>query len=269
MVVDKPDLPGARPSWSAMPAGCAWPRRWTTTPWPGARPGFAGADLANIINEGALLAVKSGRTQVAQVDLEEAVERVMAGLKKKSRVMTAKDRDRVAHHETGHALVAAHTPGADPVEKVSIIPRGLGALGYTLQLPTEERYLMTESELLARIDVLLGGRAAEEIIYGDVSTGAAHDLGRATEIARQMVMDHGMNDRFRHTVLRSGRPSPFGNGYRRGAGAAGDRRVHPAVRGREDSRHPAGALRARHFAAARPRPRCCAGWRRASWRRRP
>jgi cell division protease FtsH len=126
----------------------------------------------------------------------------MAGLKKKNHVMTAKEKERVARHETGHALVAAFTPGADPVEKISIIPRGLGALGFTWQLPTEERFLLTESELLARIDVLLGGRAAEEIAYGDVSTGAANDLGRATEIARQMVMEHGMNERFRNMVLR-------------------------------------------------------------------
>jgi cell division protease FtsH len=173
-------------------------------------PGFVGADLANLINEGALLAVKSGRERVAQEDLEEAIEKVMAGLKKKNRVMNAQEKERVAHHETGHALVAAFTPGTDPVEKISIIPRGLGALGFTWQLPTEERFLLTESEMLARIAVLLGGRAAEETIYGDVSTGASNDLGRATEIARQMVMDHGMNERFRNMVLRNPKAGPAG-----------------------------------------------------------
>jgi cell division protease FtsH len=165
-------------------------------------PGLVGADLANIVNEAALLAVKAGRTRVAQADLDEAIEKVMAGLKKKNRVMTPREKERVAHHESGHALTAAFTPGTDPVQKISIIPRGLGALGFTWQLPTEERFLLTEEELLARIDVLLGGRAAEEVVYGDVSTGAANDLGRATEIARQMVMEHGMNDRFRNMVLR-------------------------------------------------------------------
>jgi cell division protease FtsH len=173
-------------------------------------PGFVGADLANLINESALLAVKAGRDRVIQEDLEEAIEKVMAGLKKKNRLMNPKEKERVAFHETGHALVATFTPGSDPVEKISIIPRGLGALGFTWQLPTEERFLMTESELLARIDVLLGGRAAEEITYGDVSTGASNDLGRATEIARQMVMDHGMNEKFRNMVLRSPKAGPMG-----------------------------------------------------------
>ncbi|HLP30610.1 MAG TPA: ATP-dependent zinc metalloprotease FtsH, partial [Geothrix sp.] len=189
VVVDKPDLAGRKAILERHAQGVKMAPEVDLEALARRTPGFAGADLANIINEGALQAVKADHTQVTQADLEEAVERVMAGLRKKNRVMTPRDKERVAHHETGHALVAAFTPGVDPVDKVSIIPRGLGALGYTLQLPTEERYLLTEGELLARIDVLLGGRAAEEIIYGEVSTGAAHDLGRATEIARQMVMD--------------------------------------------------------------------------------
>jgi cell division protease FtsH len=210
VVVDKPDLQGreailrrhARNVKMAPEADLAAIARKT--------PGFVGADLANLINESALLAVKAGRDRVAQEDLDEAIEKVMAGLKKKNRLMKADEKERVAHHETGHALVAAFTPGSDPVEKVSIIPRGLGALGFTWQLPTEERFLMTEHELLNRIDVLLGGRAAEEIVYGDVSTGAANDLGRATEIARQMVMDHGMTQKFHNVVLRSSKPGLAG-----------------------------------------------------------
>jgi cell division protease FtsH len=210
VVVDRPDLAGRKAILQRHSLGVKMAGDVDFDSLARKTPGFVGADLANIINEGALLAVKSGKTRVTEADLEEAIEKVMAGLKKKNRVMSAKEKERVAHHETGHALVAAFTPGSDPVEKVSIIPRGLGALGYTLQLPTEERYLMTERELLGRIDVLLGGRAAEEVVYGEISTGAAHDLGRATEIARQMVMDHGMNDRYRNTVLRSSRQNPFG-----------------------------------------------------------
>ncbi len=210
VVVDRPDLIGreailrrhARNVKMAPDADLAVIARKT--------PGFVGADLANLINESALLAVKAGRTEVAQEDLDEAIEKVMAGLKKRNRLMNPKEKERVAHHETGHALVAAFTPGTDPVEKVSIIPRGLGALGFTWQLPTEERFLMTESELLSRIDVLLGGRGAEEIIYGDVSTGASNDLGRATEIARQMVMEHGMNPKFHNMVLRGPKVGLFG-----------------------------------------------------------
>jgi len=202
ILVDKPDLAGREAILKRHARGVKTEDAIDLGAIARKTPGFVGADLANVINEAALLAVKAGREKVAQEDLDEAIEKVMAGLKKKNRVMTPKEKERVAHHETGHALVAAFTPGADPVEKISIIPRGLGALGFTWQLPTEERFLLTESELLARIDVLLGGRAAEEISYGDVSTGAANDLGRATEIARQMVMEHGMNERFRNMVLR-------------------------------------------------------------------
>jgi cell division protease FtsH len=202
ILVDKPDLAGREAILKRHARGVKTEADIDLAAIARKTPGFVGADLSNVINEAALLAVKSKREKVAQEDLDEAIEKVMAGLKKKNSLMTPKEKERVAHHETGHALVAAFTPGADPVEKISIIPRGLGALGFTWQLPTEERFLMTESQLLARIDVLLGGRAAEEISYGDVSTGAANDLGRATEIARQMIMEHGMNDRFRNMVLR-------------------------------------------------------------------
>jgi cell division protease FtsH len=158
-------------------------------------PGFVGADLANIVNEAALLAARQGKDAVEMADFDEAIERVIAGLQKKTRVMSPKEKQTVAYHESGHAIVAELVPGADPVSKISIIPRGLAALGYTQQLPTEDRYLMTRSELLARIHVLLGGRVAEEMIFRDVSTGAQNDLQKATEIARTMVTQFGMSEK--------------------------------------------------------------------------
>ena len=158
-------------------------------------PGLVGADLANVVNEAALLAARQGKDQVEMEDLDQAVERIMAGLEKKSRVMSDKEKNIVAYHEVGHALTAESLATGDPVHKVSIVPRGLGALGYTLQLPTEDRYLMTRAELLDRLAVLLGGRTAEEIIFGDVSTGAQNDLVRATDIARSMVKEYGMSDK--------------------------------------------------------------------------
>ncbi len=158
-------------------------------------PGFAGADLANIVNEAALLAARKEKNAVEMADFEEAIDRVVAGLEKKSRVLSEKERDIVAHHEMGHALVATSVAHADPVHKVTIIPRGIAALGMTYQLPTEERFLMTRSELEDRIAVLLGGRVAEELVYGEVSTGAHNDLERATEVARLMVTKYGMSER--------------------------------------------------------------------------
>jgi cell division protease FtsH len=159
-------------------------------------PGMVGADLANIINEAALLAARRQGEFVDMHDLEEAIDRVMLGLEKKSRVMSAAEKQRVAYHEAGHAMVALSLEHADPVHRVSIIPRTIGALGHTLQLPTEERFLMTRSELLDQITVMLGGRASEELIFsGEISTGAADDLARASELARQMVMRFGMSER--------------------------------------------------------------------------
>ena len=163
--------------------------------------GFAGADLANIVNEAALLAVRGNRTAVEQKDFEEAIEKTVAGLQKKNRIISPEERRIVAYHETGHALIAAFTPGSDPVQKISIIPRGFGALGYTLQMPVEDRYLMTEEELLGKIDVFLGGRAAEDLIFGKISTGAANDLTKVTDIARKMITDYGMSVRFKHVAL--------------------------------------------------------------------
>jgi len=157
--------------------------------------GFVGADLANIVNEAALLAVRRGKDQVGTAELQEAVERVIAGLEKKNRVLNQAEKERVAHHEVGHALMALSIPGADTVQKISIIPRGIAALGYTLQLPTEDRFLMTKSELENKVAVLLGGRVAEEIIYKEVSTGAQDDLLKATDIAKSMVKVYGMSEK--------------------------------------------------------------------------
>src|SRR5205809_604223 len=158
-------------------------------------PGFAGAELANIVNEAALLAARKEKNAVEMSDFEEAIDRMVAGLEKKSRVLSEKERDIVAHHEMGHAFVAATVAHADPVHKVTIIPRGIAALGMTYQLPTADRFLMTRREVEDRIAVLLGGRVAEELVYGEVSTGAHNDLKRATEIARLMVTKYGMSER--------------------------------------------------------------------------
>ncbi|OGQ81226.1 MAG: cell division protein FtsH [Deltaproteobacteria bacterium RIFCSPLOWO2_12_FULL_57_22] len=172
-------------------------------------PGFVGADLANIVNEAALLAARQAKDSVEMADFDEAIERVVAGLQKKSHVINPKEKRTVAYHESGHALVAELVPGADPVSKISIIPRGIAALGYTQQLPTEDRYLMTRSELLARIQVLLGGRVAEEIVFGDISTGAQNDLQRATEIARTMVTQFGMSEKLGLVSLEGPRTPMF------------------------------------------------------------
>jgi cell division protease FtsH len=155
--------------------------------------GFVGADLANVVNEAALLAARRGREAVKLDDLQEAVERIVGGLEKKNRVLNAAERERVAHHEVGHALVALSIPGSDAVQKISIIPRGIAALGYTIQLPTEDRFLMTRAELENKIATLLGGRAAEEMIYGETSTGAQDDLLKATDVAKSMVKTYGMS----------------------------------------------------------------------------
>lgn len=156
-------------------------------------PGFAGAELANLVNEAALLAVRKGRNTVTIADLDDAIDRVMAGLERKSRALNAKERQVVAHHEMGHALTGMLLPHADPVHKVSIVPRGAAALGVTIQMPLEDRFLLSEDELRDRMTVMLGGRAAEEVIYGRVSTGPADDLQRVADMARRMVTQFGMN----------------------------------------------------------------------------
>ncbi len=171
--------------------------------------GFVGADLANLVNEAALLAARAGKPTVTMQEFNEGVDRVVAGLEKRQRVMHADEKRRVAYHESAHALVAASLPNTDPVHKVSIIPRGLAALGYTMQRPEGDRYLVTQSELESRIQVLLAGTVAEEIIFGDVSTGAQNDLERATDIARSMVMDFGMSRLGRVTYRESRRTMFF------------------------------------------------------------
>jgi cell division protease FtsH len=172
-------------------------------------PGMAGADLANIINEAALLAARKGKDAVDMADLDEAIDRVIGGLERKSRVLSDKERDIVAHHEIGHVLVASSVPHADPVHKVTIIPRGVGALGATYQLPLEDRYLLTRSELEDRIAVLLGGRAAEEVVYAEISTGAHNDLERATEMARLMIVQYGMSEKLGPMTFGGGPQSMF------------------------------------------------------------
>lgn len=167
--------------------------------------GFVGADLANLVNEAALLAVRGEKATVGMADFQEAVERIVAGLEKKSRVLNKLEKDIVAHHEVGHALVALSLPGTDKVHKISIVPRGIAALGYTMQLPTEDRFLMTRAELLNKIAVLLGGTIAEELIFNDISTGAQNDLHRATDIARTMVTEYGMTKKLGHITFR---PAP-------------------------------------------------------------
>ncbi|HYH40392.1 MAG TPA: AAA family ATPase, partial [Burkholderiales bacterium] len=170
--------------------------------------GFVGADLANLVNEAALLAARKGKSAVGMAEFNEGVERVTAGLEKRKRVIHIEEKQRVAYHESGHALVAYSLPNTDPVHKVSIIPRGLAALGYTMQRPEDDRYLMTQAELESRIQVLLAGTITEEMVYEDVSTGAQNDLERASEIARSMVMDYGMS-RLGRVNYRESNRSPF------------------------------------------------------------
>ena len=174
--------------------------------------GFSGADLANLVNEAALMATRRRATHVEMQDFTQAVERIVAGLEKKNRRLNEKEREIVAHHEMGHAIVGMALPGVDEVHKVSIIPRGISALGYTIQRPTEDRYLMTREELENKIAVLLGGRAAEKIIYGHLSTGASDDLARATDIARSMVARYGMDDELGHVAYDTERGNFLGQG---------------------------------------------------------
>jgi cell division protease FtsH len=216
VVVDKPDLRGREAILRIHARGVTLAPSVELGVIAQRTPGFAGADLANIVNEAALLAARKERNAVEMTDFEEAIDRVVAGLEKKSRVLSEKERDIVAHHEMGHALVASSVAHADPVHKVTIIPRGIAALGMTYQLPTEDRFLMTRSELEDRLAVLLGGRVAEELVYGEVSTGAHNDLERATELTRLMVTRYGMSERIglatygeRSPLFLRGAPAPW------------------------------------------------------------
>jgi len=200
-------------------------------------PGFTGADLANLVNEAALLATRRSAASVGMTDFNNAIERIVAGLEKRNRLLNPVERRVVAFHELGHAMVALALPGTDEVHKVSIIPRGVGALGYTIQRPTEDRYLMTRAELENKMAVLLGGRASEHVVFSEISTGAADDLARATDIARAMVLRYGMSealgnvayDRERSTFVQSGIPMPQTRDYSENTANLVDSTVHALV----------------------------------------
>ena len=194
IVVDRPDLIGREQILNVHAKGKPLAKDVDLKVLARRTPGFVGSDLANLVNEAALLASRKSKKYIDMEDFEASIDRVIAGPEKKSRIMNEKEKEIVAYHESGHALVAKLLPNCDPVHKVSIIPRGSAALGYTLQLPTEDRYLISKSELMERLSVLLAGRVAEEITFKDITTGAQNDLERATKIARQMVTEFGMSE---------------------------------------------------------------------------
>ncbi|OGP62674.1 MAG: cell division protein FtsH, partial [Deltaproteobacteria bacterium RBG_13_49_15] len=194
VLVDRPDKKGREEILKVHLRGIKTIKNLDVEKLSAMTPGMVGADLANLVNEATLLAVRRNKKKVGMAEFEEAVERLVAGLEKKNRLINPKEREIVAHHEMGHAIVALSLPGTDPVQKISIIPRGIAALGYTMQVPTEDRFLMKKTELLNRIATLLGGRAAETIVFEDISTGAHNDLSRATDIARSMIKEYGMSE---------------------------------------------------------------------------
>ena len=193
VLVDRPDLSGRRTILEIYGSKVKLDPAVNLETIAAATSGFAGADLANLVNEAALLAARADRKTVIQADLQEAIERVVAGLEKRSRVLAEDEKRIVAYHEVGHAIVGHMVPGGSKVAKISIVPRGMSALGYTLQLPTEDRFLNSKEDLQGQITTLLGGRSAEEIVFGKITTGAANDLQRATDIAEQMVSTYGMS----------------------------------------------------------------------------
>ncbi|MBW1690889.1 MAG: cell division protein FtsH [Deltaproteobacteria bacterium] len=209
ILVDRPDKKGREDIISVHLKGITVEKDLDIGTIAGMTPGFVGADLANLVNEAALLAVRRNKKKVGMAEFQEAVERIVAGLEKKNRLINDKERQIVAFHEVGHALVALSLPGTDPVRKISIIPRGVAALGYTLQVPTEDRFLMSKTELLNKIAVALGGRAAEELHFKDISTGAHNDLARATDIARSMVKEYGMSHDLGHIYFEKDRQKQF------------------------------------------------------------
>ncbi|AJD29681.1 MULTISPECIES: ATP-dependent zinc metalloprotease FtsH [Clostridium] len=203
VIVDRPDLKGREDILKVHSKGVKISEEVDMSSIAKSTPGAVGSDLANIINEAALRAVKNGRQEVIQEDLEEAVEVIIAGKEKKDRILSPQEKRQVAFHEVGHALVAALLPNTDPVHKITIVPRTMGALGYTMQLPTEDKYLINKEEMLDKITVMLGGRSAEEVKFNSISTGAANDIERATQTARSMVTVYGMTDRFDMMALES------------------------------------------------------------------
>jgi len=207
VVIDRPDLPGREKILQVHTRKVKLAPGLDLSLVAARTPGFVGADLANIVNEAALRAARQGKDVVDMTDFDEAIDRVVAGLERKSRVINPREKEIVAYHEAGHALVAESRPHADRVQKVSVIPRGVAALGYTQQRPTEDRYLMTRTELLDRLDVLLGGRVAEELTFGDISTGAQDDLQRATDIARHMITRYGMGEALGLATFEPPRPT--------------------------------------------------------------
>jgi cell division protease FtsH len=209
VAIDKPDLKGRQAILAVHTRNVKLADDVTLEKVAALTPGFAGADLANLVNEAALRAARADKDAVDMKDFDEALDRITTGLERKNRVINPKEKETVAYHEAGHAIVAEARPSADRVAKISIIPRGIAALGYTQQQPTEDRYLLRKSELLDRIDVLLAGRVAEEIVFGDISTGAQNDLQRATDIARSMVTHYGMSAELGLATFEEPRAAPF------------------------------------------------------------
>jgi cell division protease FtsH len=209
ILVDRPDLKGRMEIFAVHTRGLVMNDHVDFRKLAAATPGFAGAEIANVCNEAALMASRRDRQTVNQTDFQDAIERVIAGLEKKNKLINPHERQVVAYHESGHAIVGHFTPGADPVQKVSIIPRGIGALGYTLQTPLEDRFLMSRSELLGKVEGLLGGRAAEELIFGEVSTGAANDLEKVAAIVHNMLTVYGMSDHMPNRSLVKNTSNPF------------------------------------------------------------
>ena len=211
ILVDRPDLKGRMEIFAVHTRALILDDQVDFRKLAAETPGFAGAEIANICNEAALLASRRDRQTVRQKDFQDAIERVIAGLEKKNKLINPHERKVVAYHESGHAIVGHFTPGADPVQKVSIIPRGIGALGYTLQTPLEDRFLMSRSELLGKIKGLLGGRASEELVFGEVSTGAANDLEKVADIVRNMLTVYGMSEQMPNRSLVERTSNPFLN----------------------------------------------------------
>ena len=240
VLVDRPDLSGRRTILGIYAGKVKLAAAVDLDRIAQATSGFAGADLANLVNEAALLAARAQRKEVEQGDLNEAIERVVAGLEKKSRVLQADEKKVVAYHEVGHAIVGHLMPGGSKVAKISIVPRGMSALGYTLQLPTEERFLNSKEDLEGQIATLLGGRSAEEIVFGEVTTGAANDLQRATDIAEQMVGTYGMSETLGPLAYDRQGGSRFlggGNNPRRSVSDATAQAIDREVRGLVDRAH--------------------------------